>query len=247
MSVRTAFIAPVLMCLAWLPLAGHASDTQGSGKQIIETRTLPEFQAISLRGSMDLEVRQGSQQSVQVSADDNLMSKVETVVEGTGSDATLVVRWKQGQGWNWSWGTRSTIKLMVVVPRLTALAANGSGDIRLEPFSTPTLKVSLSGSGDARLNGLTTDDLGISISGSGDVGGTGTATRVKISIAGSGDVRLAEMRADEVRVSIAGSGDASVQAQKALEVSIAGSGDVSYTGNAAVKSTVAGSGSVTKR
>jgi hypothetical protein len=76
-----------LLGLAWLPLAGQAAGTTGSGKAATETRALPEFQAIELSGSMDLKVRQGSPQSVQVQADDNLLPLLETVVEGSGAEA----------------------------------------------------------------------------------------------------------------------------------------------------------------
>ena len=232
-----------LVCLTALPLAAQAASVAGSGRTATETRSLAEFQAVALSGSMDLLLRQGASQSVQVKADDNLLPLLETVVESTSHGATLLVRWRKGQ----SVYTRSKVSITVVVPKLSALSASGSGDMKVEAFNTPALKVSLAGSGDAKLQGLTTGELGISISGSGDVGATGSATRLKVSIAGSGDVRLADLKSDDVTVTIAGSGDAAVNANKTLEVNIAGSGDVNYTGNAALKSRVAGSGSVNKR
>ena len=252
-SIHPAFarwLAPALVslfCLVALPLtmplAAQAASVSGSGKVSTETRSLADFQAVALNGSVDLVVRQGAAQSVLVQADDNLLPLLETVVESTAQGATLVVRWKKGQ----SLYTRSKVLITVVLPRLSALSASGSGDIRVEPFNTPALKLSLSGSGDAKLQSLSTADFGISISGSGDVAANGSATKLSISIAGSGDVRLADLKSDDVTVSIAGSGDAAVNANKTLEVRIAGSGDVSYSGNAAVKSKVAGSGSVNKR
>ena len=232
------------------PGLAHAANVQGSGNSATEMRTLDAFEAVALSGAMDLVVRQGAQQSVQVQADDNLLPLLETVVESGRNGNTLKVRWKRESGWGSGWQniqTRNKVVITVVVPKLSAVAIAGSGDVRVETFSTPSLQLSLSGSGDARLDGLTTDELGVRVSGSGDVTGKGSAAKVKVSIAGSGDVRLSEMRADEVSVSIAGSGDAAVNAQKALSVSIAGSGDVTYVGDAQVKSSVAGSGSVRRK
>ncbi len=240
---RRLLALPMLGALLLLQPAAQAATVTGSGRQATESRTLPEFQAIRLGGSMDLQVRQGPVQSVQLQADDNLLPLLETVVENTADGATLKVRWKDGQ----SLSTRSKVVVSVVLPRLNAIAAAGAGDVRVDAFNTPALKLSLAGSGDVKLNGLGTEDLQLSLSGSGDVAGTGKATRLKVQLAGSGDVQLAELQADEVRISIAGSGDAAVNAQKTLDVSIAGSGDVSYTGNPAVRSKVAGSGSVTRR
>jgi carbon monoxide dehydrogenase subunit G len=242
-SRRATLVTPALFCLVGLPLGARAAVTSGSGQAATETRSVAEFQAISLAGSIDLQVRQGAQQTLQVQADDNLIALLETLVEPTSHGPTLVVRWKPGQ----SLRTRAKVLVSVVLPRLTALSASGSGDMRIEPFNTPSLQVAISGSGDAQLVGLTTAELGVRIVGSGDVRGSGTAGRLKVSIAGSGDVRLADLRADDVTVSIAGSGDAAVNAQKSLDVKIAGSGDVTYTGNATLQRSVAGSGSVSKR
>ncbi len=240
-------LAPAIITLALLPSGVQAAGgTTGSGKSATETRAVADFQAITLQGSMDLQVRQGSTQQVQVSADDNLLPLLETEVQGSGDNATLVVRWKKS-GWGTYINTRSKVLVNVVLPRLSALKAEGSGDIQLDSFNTPALKLSLSGSGDAKLNQLTTGELVIGISGSGDVAGSGSAARLKVSIAGSGDVRLRDMKSDDVSISIAGSGDAAVNAEKTLEVTIAGSGDVSYSGNPALKSRVAGSGSVNRR
>lgn len=240
----------VLMCAlafslalapALLPAPAQAATVQGSGTAASEMRTVPEFQAIATRGSIDIVVRQGAQPSVQVQADDNLLPLLETVVEA--GSTTLQVRWRRGE----SLSTRSKVLVTVVTPRLNSLAAAGSGDVRLEAFNTPALNLALAGSGDARLDQLTTEALSISIAGSGDVSGRGSAAKTKVSIAGSGDVRLMDMHSDEVTVSIAGSGDAAVNAQKSLAVSIAGSGDVVYTGNAQLTRSLAGSGSVTKK
>ena len=246
LAQRVAFITPLLCCLAALPAllpASAAAATQGSGNMATETRSVGAFEAVGTNGAMDLVVRQGAQQSVQVQADDNLLPLLETVVESGSKGATLQVRWKRGE----SIHSRSKVLVTVVMPKLTALASAGSGNIQLETFSTPSLQLAISGSGNTRLDGLSTDDLGVRISGSGNVGGKGSAKTLKVNIAGSGDVRLMDLRADDVSISIAGSGGAAVNAQKALTVSIAGSGDVTYTGDAAVKSSVAGSGSVKKK
>lgn len=253
--LATTFIAALALMPLLAPQAAQANPLEGSGTPVTETRTVAAFDGIALSGSLDLVVRQGAQQSVQVQADDNLLPLLETVVEpARNGGSTLKVRWKREGGWGGSWNSgwnrvqpRTKVLVTVVVPTLTSVAVAGSGDVRVETLNTPSFQLSLSGSGDARLQGLNTEDLSVRVSGSGDVAGQGSATRLKISIAGSGDVRLAEMRSDEVSVSIAGSGDAAVNAQKALSVSIAGSGDVSYTGEPQVKSSVAGSGSVRRK
>lgn len=245
-SRRAALIPPLVACVAllWTLWSGSAvaADTRGSGSVASESRSVAEFQAVALSGSIDLVVRQGAQ-AVQVQADDKLLPLLETVVESGSHGPTLVVRWKKGHRVN----TRSKVQVTVTAPRLTALASSGAGDIKLEAYTTPALKISMSGSGDLRIDQLSTEELDIGIAGSSDIVGNGRATRLKIGIAGSGDVGLAELQADEVNVRIAGSGDAAVNAQTSLAVSIVGSGDVRYSGNPSLKTSVAGSGSISKK
>lgn len=249
--VRAAWLAPVLCCLALGSADSPAAD--GPAASITETRSVGDFSAIALGGSMDIKVSQGATTLVQIQASEKALALIETVVEAGRNGPTLNIRWKRGQrstSWSGAWSSgwnNEKIKITVVTPKLLGLSAAGSGDIRLEAFNTPSLQVTLSGSGDAQLSALNTEELGISISGSGDVRGDGKASKLNIRIAGSGDVRLSNLRADDVSIRIAGSGDAAVNAQKTLDVSIAGSGDVQYTGEATVKKSVAGSGSVVKR
>lgn len=205
-----------------LTLVSAQAATTGSGKAAIETREVSGFAAIALRGDMDLVVRQGAREAVRVTADDNLLPLLQTVIEGSGDKRTLVIQWPRGA----SIRTRAKALVTVDVVRLTALSSSGSGDIVVQPLKIPELALSISGSSDSRLNALQTNDLRVSIAGSGDVQAGGTATRVSISIAGSGDVHSRDLAAEDVTISIAGSGDASVQASKTLSVSIAGSGDV---------------------
>ncbi|MDQ2779714.1 MAG: DUF2807 domain-containing protein [Pseudomonadota bacterium] len=242
----TTLAAIVALCgycaLALTPLQSQAA-TSGSGHSSSESRQTPPFQAVAVEGSIDLELRQGAATSVQVQADDNLLPLLQTTVEGSGSSATLQVRWQRGAAVY----SRSKVVVTVVTPTLSAVSMSGAGDAHLGTLRTPVLKLSLAGSGDARLDDLQTADLSIRMSGSGDVTASGRATVLAVSLAGSGDVDLSALNADDVSLRMAGSGDAAVHAEKTLDVRIAGSGDVVYSGAAAIKSRVAGSGSVTRR
>ncbi len=240
LTLAATLLAATLLAPLW---AWAMERVVGSGRTATESRNTGDFQSIALRGSIDAVVRQGPATGVTVTADDNLLPLLETVVEQGSSGAQLVVRWKSGVNLS----TRSKSQVQVVTPRLTAVASSGSGDVRIESFSTPELRLALSGSGDAALAALKTEDFRITIAGSGDVKADGSAARLKISIAGSGDVSAGELRAEDVNVSIAGSGDVAVHAQKKLSVSIAGSGDVSYTGDPELTRSVAGSGRVKRR
>jgi hypothetical protein len=237
------------LCLALLATttfigAAQAATTTGSGRAASETRSVSGFQAISMRGDIDVIVRQANTEGVRVRADDNVLPLVQTVVEGSGDARTLRIQYKPGE----SVRNKTPVVVTVDVVKLSAVASAGSGDLSVEALKTPALALSLAGSSDAKLRQLDTEQLSIHIAGSGDVQASGRAAKLDISIAGSGDVQTRELVAGDVSVSIAGSGDASVTAQKTLGVAIAGSGDVEYGGAATLaKSSIVGSGTVRKR
>lgn len=216
-----------------------AAGVTGSGKVISETRPVSAFHAVVLKGPMDLVLRQGAKEAVEVRGDDNLLPLVETTVRGD----TLEIAAKRGA----SYTTRNRLVVTVDLVTLKELALVGAGDASGEGLKAGQLKLRVEGAGDLRLHRLAAEALAIDLAGSGDVTVSGRTGKLSVAIAGSGDVVTRELEADDVSVSIAGSGGARVNARKTLAVSIAGSGDVDYTGEASVKASIAGTGSVQKR
>jgi hypothetical protein len=239
-----------LAALLALPLAlmtalaaGPAQAQRASDTVISEARSLEPFEAVAVAGSIDVIVRQGPAHEVVVETNENLIDRLETVVERGRQGQTLQIRWQRGSRLS----GRVTARVTVTVPTLRSVASAGSGDVTMERFQTETLSVSMAGSGDIRLEDFSGGELSLRIAGSGDVRGGGRVDKLALSISGSGDARLAELQADTVTVGIAGSGDALVHAAKSLKVSIAGSGDVRYVGSPEVSSSIAGSGSVRRQ
>lgn len=218
------------------PLARAA--TLGSGRSATEARTLGAIDEVTVSMGLNLVITQGPEQRLDVTADDNLLPLLETVLSGS----RLHLRWRRGE----SVVTRSSPQARLQVVSLRALACEGSGRIELQALKGERLAAAISGSGDMRLRGLDLRSLALAISGSGDLLAQGAAQALSVSIAGSGNVDSTALQAPAVTVSIAGSGDARVQAGQTLAVDIAGSGDVRYAGNASVSSRIAGSGTVKK-
>lgn len=223
------------------PLMQALADTViGSGTLQTETRTITGFQAVALRGAMNLVLRQGASEGVEIRADHNLLPLIETRVVDRAGLPTLEIDTRSGTNWS----TRNEMTVTVSLVDLKALTVSGSGDTSCERLKTDALKATLSGSGNLRLGQLDADSLELRLSGSGDAQAGGKVLRIKLAISGSGTADLQRLQADDVGVRIAGSGDASVHARRALTVAIAGSGDLSYAGEPSVKSSVSGSGSV---
>jgi Putative auto-transporter adhesin, head GIN domain len=226
-----------------LSIFGIGNRITGSGKLASESRAVSGFQAVALRGSMQLVLRQGAREGIELRADDNLLPLIETVVVDRGGVPTLEIGTKKGSGFS----TKNPIVATIDLITLRALSISGSGDVRGDALKTPGLAVVVSGSGNIRLKQIAADELSAKVSGSGDLEFSGRAAKLAISISGSGDVQTRGLEADDVSVNVAGSGDADVTARKTLAVSIAGVGSVKYTGDATVTSSIAGHGKVTKQ
>ncbi len=205
-----------------------------------ETRAVSGFQAIALRTSMKLVLRQGSREGIELRGDAQLLPLIETRVVDHAGTPTLEISTKKG-------ASLSTNNPLTATIDLVTLSISGSGDVTGEALKTPGLAIAIGGSGHVRLKQLSADEVSAKVAGSGDIEIAGRTGKLGISISGSGDVDTRALEADEVSVSIAGSGDANVNARKTLSVSIAGVGDVKYRGDAVVKSSIAGRGLITKQ
>lgn len=243
LSRRTTLLsAGSLGLLALLSPARAAGILAGSGHERRETRNLPAFDALRLRGPFEVTLAQGAS-SVEVRGDDNLIPLVETGVVESGGRRVLELRLRDEVAVR----TRSTLAVHASAPSWLAIAVEGSGDVAADGLSGDRIELTLVGSGDVRLRGLAVQAVAMSLSGSGDVRVAGTARTLSVSLRGSGDVWADDLAADDVDVSVAGSGDVRVHALRSLRAAVAGSGDVVYRGAPKLQISLAGSGRVTRR
>lgn len=212
-------LAAVAATLAFTTAAPAGAETvQGSGTSATEARNVSGFRGVGLSVPGRLEIVQGDSEKLSVTADDNVLPLIETVVE----NGQLKIRYKDHRNVNVR--TKTPIRMTLNAKTLEAIGVAGSGDVQAPALNSREMKVSIAGSGDVTLGGK--------------------STVLDVSISGSGDVKAAKFESQEVKVSIAGSGDATIWARDTLKVSIAGSGDVRYYGDAKVQNSVAGSGRV---
>ena len=92
-----------------------AATVNGSGTLATESRALAGYSAIALRGGIDIVVRQGEREGVQLSGDDNLVPLVQTTLEGSCDARTLRIELKSGE----SVRPRQKLEVTVDVIRLT--------------------------------------------------------------------------------------------------------------------------------
>ena len=205
-----------------------------------QDRHLSGFTAVSVAGSFDVYLTQGSTESVKVEADDEVINNIITEVE----NGVLKIYTKSNNSFRWSWGDKKRV-VRVVAKDLKSIGLAGSGDVFFkEGFRTQTLAVKLTGSGDIA-GKVDVQNLDGSVTGSGEITLTGRANTASIKVSGSGDFDASDLVTINTTVKVVGSGDAKVNASQQLNASVSGSGDIRYKGGARqVSTSKAGSGGI---
>ncbi|MBL8511375.1 MAG: DUF2807 domain-containing protein [Betaproteobacteria bacterium] len=217
-----------------------SNNVQGSGTVISETRAVSGYTGLALSVPAKLELNQNGKEGITISADDNILPLLETVVE----DNTLRIRWKDK-------GTSikpATLNITLDAKTIEQLAVAGSGEISSAALKSAKLKTNVAGSGKVSLKNLDAETLNLSVAGSGNFQAASTkASQVKASVAGSGDVKLDTLETQSLSVNVAGSGDFKAAGHsKDSDISISGSGDINIGNLESKKSkiSIAGSGDV---
>ena len=116
---------------------------QDDGPSTSQTRDVGDFTRIDNRGSVDVRLRAGATQRVQVRAGEKVIDDVRTDVR----DGTLQLTFDHdGFG-------GSDVVVEIAVPRLTGIAASGSGDIDADGIDADAFEVRSDGSADITLAG----------------------------------------------------------------------------------------------
>ncbi len=192
-----------------------STGIHGSWTPATQTRNLPPFTSVDLAGTSKVTIHVGSDQSVVVHADDNLIDLVTTEVR----HGRLVVDNQSDLT------TRSPMSVEVTVPELGTLVLSGSGIVTADDVRAKDLTINVPGSGLASISG--------------------TADRLDADLAGSGDVQLQDLVARDVTAKLSGSGRLQVHATESLDALVSGSGAIFYTGDpSSVSRNVTGSGAI---
>lgn len=194
---------------------------RGNGDTQTETRNVSNFSSVSLEGSGNVTITQGTSFIVTVTDDENLLPYIETNV----SNNELQVRYKRN-----TWVKHGNLKVNITMPELNGIELSGSGsyDVNGHFINNGTFRSRMSGSGEVRISDFDTKNADFDVSGSG-----------KISAAG--------LWAETASVHISGSGEAELSVSNELDAHISGSGKIYYHGTPAVSTHISGSGKVVKR
>ncbi len=230
-----ALFTPVLLLMG--PVYAASSITA----PFDQTRDVSGFSGVASSGAFDVYVTIGGKEGVRLEGDNDLVDKIETVVE----DNVLHIRTKreyQNDGLNFD-----RVKVHVTARELNSLRLSGSGRMRVNsPLKADAFSAAVSGSGRIEADQITSNQFNAAISGSGSFEASGRAQETEITVSGSGGFNGKNFTAGDAKVRVSGSGDVYLRAENTLDGALSGSGKIHYSGNAKVTERKSGSGRIIK-
>lgn len=193
------------------------SQIEGSGVKASDSRELSPFTEIELDSQSDVNITFAKHQSFMITGDDNIIGLIKTSV----SNGKLRIYSDK------SFNTNLNLVVNIVMPELSRIDLNGSGDINVNKINISSFSGNINGSGDITI--------------------TGTSNYTEVNINGSGNINLFNLMSSNVKARINGSGDINVYASKTLDAEINGSGDITYKGGCYVTTKINGSGKIKSR
>lgn len=228
-----------LICYSFLlfTLSGCLGDLklEGNGISASEERHTGNFQEVISTGSFIVNIAEGENCKVIVTAESNLLPYITTRV----SSGKLEI------------GVRGIhildpslpVIVDIVMPSLTSVTLSGSGEINTGHFSVAHFEILESGSGVIRTD-VESETTKLTLSGSGTISLEGNTSRCDFLISGSGVVSAYNFQTSECHATVSGSGHMYINTSDLLNVNISGSGTIYYKGNPLVYSNISGSGKV---
>lgn len=224
-----------------------------------ETRVLARgIAAVELSGPIDLTLRYGTTPALTIKGEERLLGNIDTSQSGDvlhiGTRGMLLHH-------------RQPLQAVLVLPNVSRIVVNGSGDSVISGLSGDAIVLQLAGSGNVQFNGRyqkvdasvrgsgdlelntgNSDAITLAQDSTGEITVLGSAHKLTVVKSGSGELDARHLRADEVTLKQTGSGDSTVLARETVAIEMTGSGNVRVRGGPRVQSVArTGSGEVTFR
>jgi len=211
----------------------------GSGNMVTETRTVGSFDAISVGGSFEVEVKTGPVASVVVEADDNIIKYIETTV----SAGTLKISTEGMNNFN-----DVHMKVYVTAPSITGIRASASADVAVAGTLTNDSKLSFIASSSASIKAdVNAPEVETEANSSADITLSGKTKNHRTSASSSADIRTFDLLSENTTADASSSATIQVHASVSLNAKASSSGSVEYKGAAAIQKSENSSGSVEKK
>lgn len=240
--IVTSLFLSACQTIPFLDKLPFVDIVQGTGEVISETRDVSGFNQVRLNGAGRLIITQGSSESLEIQAEDNIINELTSEV----SDNTLILGLEE-RPWRKQLIPTKVIIYNLTVTDLSDITFNGAGDLEVSALETTSLNVVINGAGQIKIEDLMANDVSVSIAGTGSITISGQVATQTVSIEGAGNYQAGDLQTRSTEIKIAGLGNGTVWAVETLDVTIDGGGSVNYYGSPNVTQEINGVGNINNR
>lgn len=212
------------------------TTVRGTGNVITENRRVSGFDEVELSGVGKLIIEQGTTESLEITAEENLMPYLESRVTGgvlnLGVDDFVNIQ------------PSAEVVYHLKVIDLASIETSGLGDVESLSLAANSLRIQISGSGKVTIKDLQATELSVAVSGLGDIILAGKVDEQRLELSGAGTYTAGDLESKSADVSISGSGNAVLWVKERLSTEISGMGTVEYYGSPVIDSEISGAGKI---
>lgn len=196
--------------------------------QSTETREVGNFNSISVQSGIDLYLTQDDNKSVEIKANDDIIDRILTKVEGN----TLKIYIDKK---NWKRNNNGQMVAYVSVSYLNRLTASGGSDVESQGvWKSEDLKIIASGGSDIEMS-VEVDFLEITCSGGSDIDLNGSTQKMDLTSSGGSDFNGRKLIAKDANIRSSGGSDAYVHVIDKLVARASGASDIHYSGDPQIR------------
>ena len=215
-------VAVVAICTV-LILKGWPGVLIGSGNLETEQYAFANFTRVEISSAFEFEIKQSSSYSINVTADDNVIDRVQISQDGQ----TLKIR----VGGVPTSFRSVTLKALVTMPQLRGLTVSGASRGTVSNFNC-TEAVNIAVSGASRVTGdITAGDIEFDVSGASTVQLEGSADDMVAIISGASRFSLGDFTVNNADVNISGASTGTINLDGRLDANVSGASTLLYIGD----------------
>ena len=220
-SLKYLMVAVICLSLSACVNGQIRKTVYGNNKVVKKERQAERFSGIRVSSGIDVFLRQGDIERIEVEADENLHEYILTEIKGGNLHVYTDANIRDAE----------MKRVYVTMKDILSVKTSSAGDIiGLTPVRSDLLELSASSAGNIKLE-VYAKEITADISSSGDMTLSGQADKLNANLSSAGDLNAFELEVREAGISASSAGDADINVSERITARASSAGDINYKGN----------------
>lgn len=241
--ILVAFICTIILLISRF-IIYPTQIINGQGSINSEQREVKDFTKISSRGNFKISLEASTTESLQITAEENIIPKIVTVVRG---DTLYIESERFGLFFLDLINPTKEITVKVFYKDISEITQTVNGSVEtIDRLRSDSLTINNTGAGNIKLD-IFTNILKVNNTGTGNIELLGTTKEQDVTFNGSGNFNAKTLESKKTTINISGSSSAEFRADEELNIQHSSTGNITYSGNPTkINQNITGTGKVQK-